>query len=213
MKRRLEIAEEFYSMPQRYISGLAEGADVDNGLDSALGKVWTITKDEEGDAPTVGVLAQLSIEGFETSKKDKARDFCAETALTMRNLGYETANPTSGESLVAMSDDLLLEAKHTQAEMGRQIKEIAITLRMALDNNDTVPTQLNEIAPAWQPIFEQNIGAVGDAMFKLFQAMPELVGTVEGYRMMGIGIRQAEELVKRRVAANTGTFMAGGGGQ
>jgi hypothetical protein len=96
--------------------------------------------------------------------------------------------------------------------MGRQIKEIAITLRMALDNNDTVPTQLTEIAPAWQPIFEQNIGAVGDAMFKLFQAMPELVGTVEGYRMMGIGIRQAEELVKRRVAANTGTFMAGGGG-
>lgn len=212
MKRRLEIAEEFYSMPQRYISGLAEGADVDNGLDSALGKVWTITKDEEGDAPTVGVLAQLSIEGFETSKKDKARDFCAETALTMRNLGYETANPTSGESLVAMSDDLLLEAKHTQAEMGRQIKEIAITLRLALDNNNTVPANLNEIAPAWQPIFEQNIGAVGDAMFKLFQAMPELVGTVEGYRMMGIGIRQAEELVKRRVAANTGTFMAGGGG-
>lgn len=207
MKRRLEIAEEFYSMPQRYISGLAEGADVDSNLDSALGKVWTITKDEEGDAPNVGVLAQLSIEGFETSKKDKARDFCAETALTMRNLGYETANPTSGESLVAMSDDLLLEAKHTQAEMGRQIKEICITLRLALDNSDVVAEQLSQIIPAWTPIFEQNIGAVGDAMFKLFQAMPELVGTVEGYKMMGVGIRQAEELVRRREAAKTGTFM------
>lgn len=212
MKRRLEIAEEFYSMPQRYIAGLAEGADVDSNLDSAIGKVWTITKDEDGDAPTVGVLTQMSIDGFETSKKDKARDFCAETALTMRNLGYETSNPTSGESLIAMSDDLLLEAQQTQGEMGRQIKEICITLRLALDENDVVPAQLNEIIPAWKPIFQQDIGATGDAMFKLFQAMPELIGTVEGYRMMGIGIRQAEELVKRRVAAQGSTFMQSSGG-
>lgn len=213
MKRRLEIAEEFYSMPQRYISGLAEGAAVDGKLDSAIGKVWTITKDEDGDSPTVGVLTQMSIDGFETSKKDKARDFCAETALTMRNLGYETANPTSGESLVAMSDDLLLEAQHTQAEMGRQIKEICITLRLALNGNNEVPTKLSEIIPAWKPIFQQDIGAMGDAMFKLFQAMPELIGTVEGYRMMGIGIRQAEELVKRRIAASGSTFMQPSGGE
>lgn len=213
MKRRLEIAEEFYSMPQRYIAGLAEGADVDSNLDSAIGKVWTITKDEDGDAPNVGVLTQMSIDGFETSKKDKARDFCAETALTMRNLGYETANPTSGESLVAMSDDLLLEAQHTQSEMGRQIKEICITLRLAMDGNDTIPAQLNDIIPAWKPIFQQDIGATGDAMYKLFQAMPELIGTVEGYRMMGIGIRQAEELVLRRQAATSASFMNNGGTQ
>lgn len=211
MKRRLEIAEEFYSMPQRYISGLAEGAEKDTNLDSAIGKVWTITKDEEGDAPNVGVLTQMSIDGFETSKKDKARDFCAETGLTMRNLGYETGNPTSGESLAAMSDDLLLEAQKTQEEMGKQIKEICITLRLALDGNDTVPAALNEIIPAWKPIFQVDIGPAGDAMFKLFQAMPELVGTVEGYRMLGIGIRQAEALVQKRMSASGAGFMNNGG--
>lgn len=213
MKRRLEIAEEFYSMPQRYISGLAEGAEKDTNLDSAIGKVWTITKDEEGDAPNVGVLTQMSIDGFETSKKDKARDFCAETGLTMRNLGYETGNPTSGESLAAMSDDLLLEAQKTQEEMGKQIKEICITLRLALNGNDEVPAQLNEIIPAWKPIFQVDIGPAGDAMFKLFQAMPELVGTVEGYRMLGIGIRQAEALVAKRLAASGSSFMNNGGTQ
>lgn len=211
MKRRLEIAEEFYSMPQRYITGLAEGADKDSNLDSALGRVWTITKDEEGDAPDVGVLPQLSLEGFETSKKDKARDFCAETALSMRNLGYETANPSTEEGLIAMSDDLLLEAQQTQDEMGKQIKEICITLRLALDENADIPTGLKEIMPAWKPIFKQDIGATGDAMFKLFQAMPELIGTIEGYQMMGIGIRQAEELIQRRLDAKTSTFMTGSG--
>lgn len=212
MKRRLEIAEEFYSMPQRYIAGLAEGAEKDDQLDSAIGKVWTITKDEDGDAPNVGVLQQMSIDGFETSKKDKARDFCAETGLTMRNLGYETQNPSSGESLVAMSDDLLLEAQKTQEEMGKQFKEICITLRLAMDGNDTVPTQLNEIIPAFKPIFAVDIGPAGDAMFKLFQAMPELVGTTEGYRMLGIGIRQAEELVQKRLQNNSASFMGGGNG-
>lgn len=209
MKRRLEIAEEFYSMPQRYISGLAEGAEFSGDLDSALGKVWTITKDEDGDAPNVGVLTQMSIEGFETSKKDKARDFCAETALTLRNLGYETGNPSSAESLAAMSDDLLLEAEACQEEMGKQFKELIITLRMAIDGNDTIPTQLNAIVPAWKPIFQADIGQVGDAMFKLFQAMPELVGTVEGYRLMGIGIREAENLQKKRLANTTANFMGG----
>jgi hypothetical protein len=211
LKRREEIAEEFYALPQRYISGLAEGAEKDPNLDSAIGKAWVINVDEDGNHPDIGQLQQMSIDGFETSKKDKARDFCAETALTLRNLGYETGNPSSAESLAAMSDDLLLEAQNSQAEMGKQFKELMITLRLALDGNNTVPDGLRDIIPAWKPIFQADIGQVGDAMFKLFQAMPELVGTVEGYSMMGIGIRQAEALVQRRLANNNATFMQGAG--
>lgn len=213
LKRREEIAEEFYALPQRYISGLAEGAEKDPSLDSAIGKVWAINVDEEGNKPDIGQLQQMSITGFETAKKDKARDFCAETALTLRNLGYETGNPSSAESLQAMSDDLLLEAQNSQDEMGKQFKEMMITLHLSRVGNDTVPAQLRQLIPAWKPIFQADIGQVGDAMFKLFQAMPELVGTVEGYRMMGIGIRQAEELVKRRVANTNASFMANGGTQ
>lgn len=212
LKRREEIAEEFYALPQRYITGLAEGATKDPNLDSAIGKLWAITKDEDGEAPTVGQLQQMSIDGFIGAKKDKARDFCAETALTLRNLGYETGNPTSAESLSAMSDDLLLEASNSQDEMGKQIKELAITLRLALDGNNTIPANLNKIVPAWKPIFQVDIGAAGDAMYKLFQAMPELVGTVAGYRMLGVGIREAEELMARRTTVATQGFMNNGGG-
>lgn len=213
LKRREEIAEEFYALPQRYITGLAEGATKDENLDSAIGKVWAITKDEDGDAPTVGVLQQMSIEGFIGAKKDKARDFCAETALTLRNLGYETGNPTSAESLATMSDDLLLEATNSQEEMGQQIKELCITLRLAMNGNDEIPAALNEIIPAWKPIFQVDVGAAGDAIFKLYQAMPEIIGTVSGYRMLGIGIREAEELVAKRQAATAASFMQNGGGQ
>lgn len=210
LKRREEIAEEFYALPQRYITGLSEGAKKDPNLDSAIGLVWAITKDDEGDAPTVGQLQQMSIEGFIGAKKDKARDFCAETALTLRNLGYETGNPTSAESLTAMSDDLLLEATNSQTEMGEQIKQIAITLRLAIDGNNVIPDELKDIVPAWKPIFQIDLGSAGDAMFKLFDVMPELQGSVTAYRMLGIGIREAEELAKKRQANANANFMQTG---
>lgn len=213
LKRREEIAEEFYSLPQRYINGLAEGATKDPKLDSTIGLVWTTTKDEDGEKPDIGQLAQMSIDQFETAKKDKARDFCAETALTLRNLGYETSNPTSSESLQAMSDDLLLEASNTQTEMGEQIKQIAITLYMAQNRTAIVPQALLDMIPAWKPIFQLDIGATGDAVYKLQQAMPELVGTVAGYRMLGVSIREAEELALRRQQMTQSSFMQNGGGK
>jgi len=211
LKRREEIAEEFYALPQRYINGLAEGAKKDDNLDSAIGKVWAITKDEDGDKPDIAQLPQMSIDGFIGAKKDKARDFCAETALTLRNLGYESGNPSSVESLAAMSDDLLLEATNSQSEMGEQIKQLAITLRMAIDQIDIVPDALKDLTPAWKPIFQVDIGAAGDAIFKLFQTMPELQGTMAGYRLLGIGVREAEALMARRVSAPVTGFMNTGG--
>ena len=212
LKRREEIAEEFYALPQRYITGLAEGAEKDDSMDSAIGRVWAITKDEDGDAPSVGQLQQMSIDGFVGAKKDKARDFCAETGLTLRNLGYETGNPASAESLAAMSDDLLLEAQNAQVEMGEQIKQIALSLRMSLDGISQVPDALKVLVPAWQPIFQVDIAGAGDAINKLYQVMPELIGTVAGYRMLGIGIREAEDLQRRRVAVTGSSFMNNGGG-
>lgn len=213
LKVREEIAEEFYALPQRYISGLAEGAKKDPNLDSAIGKVWAITKDEDGDAPKIDQLQQMSIDGFIGAKKDKARDFCAETALTLRNLGYETGNPSSAESLAAMSDDLLLEAQKSQTEIGEQIKQIAITMRMSIDGVSEVPDGLKQMEPAFKPIFQVDIGATGDAVFKLQQAMPELVGTIAGYRLLGVSIREAEELQARRIALQGSGFMNQGGAQ
>lgn len=208
LKVRYEIAAEFYSTPQRYVTNLAEGSVSSAELESAMGKVWAITKDEDGEAPNIGQLAQMSINQFSDQKKDLARDFCAETALTLRNLGYETANPTSAESLSAMSDDLLLEAQESQRELGREFKEIAISMRLILDGNSTVPTRLNSIEATWRPLFQIDIGSAGDAAYKLIQAMPELAGTVTLYRMLGMSTREAEELAKAKNNTRPSNFMA-----
>lgn len=207
LKIRYEIAAEFYSAPQRYVNGLAEGATDNTNLETALGKLWAITKDEDGEHPEIGQLAQMSINQFSDQKKDLARDFCAETALTLRNLGYETSNPTSAESLSAMSDDLLLEAQESQTELGRQYKEIAISMRLILDKNNNIPDGLKTIEPVWKPLFQLDIGSAGDAAIKLLQAMPELAGTTTLYRMLGMSIRDAEELLRNRNNQRPSNFM------
>ncbi len=208
LKVRYEIAAEFYSAPQRYVNGLAEGSITSAELESAMGKVWGIVKDEDGEHPEIGQLAQMSINQFSDQKKDLARDFCAETALTLRNLGYETANPTSAESLSAMSDDLLLEAQESQRELGREFKEIAVTMRLVLNGNADVPSRLQDIEPTWRPLFQIDIGSAGDAAYKLIQAMPELSGTTTFYRMLGMSVREAEELSRSKTGARPSSFMA-----
>lgn len=213
LKVRYEIAAEFYSTPQRYVNGLADGS-VDNAtLEAALGKIWTITKDEDGEKPEIGQLAQMSINQFSDQKKDLARDFCAETALTLRNLGYETANPTSAESLSAMSDDLLLEAQACQTEFGREFREIAISARMAIDKTDTIPSGLRVIEAAWKPVFQIDVASAGDAAYKLIQAMPELAGTTTLYRMLGMNVREAEELAEKSRNTRPNDFMQIGRGE
>lgn len=211
VKRRYEIAGEFYSTPQRWVLGTEQDftQEQKNKLDSTIGKAWVFSKDDDGDKPEIGQLAQMSINQFEDNKKGLARDFCAETALTLRNLGYETANPTSVESLSAMSDDLLLEARASQDEMGEQIKQIAISIRLTLNKSDKVPEDLENIKAAWRPIFQVDVGAAGDAVYKLIQAMPELAGSVQIYQMLGMGVREAESLKAIRDKASTNNFMTG----
>ena len=199
VKRRYEIAGEFYSTPQRFMMGVAEGSEKGD-IDASIGRWIVGTKDEDGDKPEVGQLPQMSINQFNDNKKDLARDFCAETSLTLRNLGYETANPTSVESLTALSDDMLLEAQQTQEEMGEQFKQIAMTLRMSIDRTDIISSGLRELVPSWKPIFRVDIGASGDAIFKLKDVMPELFETTAGYRMLGLSVRESEALLASRNA-------------
>lgn len=206
VKQRQEVAEEFYSTPQRYINGLANGAQMDANVNLAIGRMFATTKDEDGDKPEIGQLAQMSISGFTEAKKDLARDFCAETGLTLRNLGYETSNPTSAESLKTMSDDLLLEAQACQRELGEQIKQLVISLRQMADQNPIVPDGLKNVKPVWRPIFQSDAGATGDAVYKILQAMPEMAGSDVLYQMMGMGVREIEQIKQNRQQA---TFTTG----
>ena len=195
LKQRYDIAAEFYSAPRDYINGLMTGEGEEKpSIETALGKIMTIEKDEDGEKPEIGRLPQMSMSQFEDQKKGLARDFCAETSLPLRALGYDTSNPTSAEALSAMMDDLLLIVKDCQREMGVEFKNIAIALEMLINNTSKLPENALSIKPEWSPYTQIDIGATGDALYKLFEIMPELKGSFESYRKLGLGIEESEKL-------------------
>ena len=84
---------------------------------------------------------------------------------------------------------------------------------MSIDGISDVPDAMNELVPAWKPIFQMDVGATGDAIGKIQTAMPEFIGTIASYRMLGVSIREAEELVeKRKAMAGAQGIINGGGG-
>ena len=112
-----------------------------------------------------------------------------------------------------MSDDLLLEAQECETEFGREFREVALSAAMVRAGSNQLPDRAYDIEAAWKPIFQLDLGSAGDALYKLFQVMPELQGTTAAYRMLGMSIRDAEDLSKKSANARPSSFMQSEGSQ
>jgi hypothetical protein len=84
---------------------------------------------------------------------------------------------------------------------------------MAIDKTDIIPSGLRAIEAAWKPVFQIDVASAGDTAYKLIQAMPELAGTTTLYRMLGMNVREAEELAEKSRNARPNDFMQIGRGE
>lgn len=192
--KRSEISAEFYSYPQKWVTGLAEDADIMDKWKATMSTLITVSKDESGDKPTFGQFAQQSMTPHTDHLKMFASLFAGETGLTLDDLGFPTANPSSADAIKAAHDSLRLTARSAQRSFGsgfRNAGYVAACLRDEKEYNRSVAC--SAIA-AWEPIFEPDasmLSAIGDGVLKLNQS-------VEGYvdeEMMGdlTGIRKIED--------------------
>lgn len=210
--RRSEVAGEFYSSPQRYILGVSEEFEKDEGMDLQLGKIAVIEKDGEGDAPTAGQWTQHSMSPYSDQLKMFAQQFCAKTGLTLHSLGFDTSNPTSAESYEAQNEDLRLLVDRTAKHFGNVLKKMAITLRLATSGTREITPEMREIVPHWDPVFKVDIGPAGDAFNKILQTVPELRESNRMFYMLGMSVREAEKFASAPKSNDVSSIMAGSGG-
>ena len=71
--KRSEIAAEFFSFPQKYVTGLSNDAEAMDKWKATMSSLITFTKDEEGDSPSLGQFTQQSM----TPHTDQLRMFAA----------------------------------------------------------------------------------------------------------------------------------------
>lgn len=191
--KRSEISAEFFSYPQKYIAGLSEDVEIADKWQTSMSAMLAITKDEDGDKPTFGQFMQQSMTPHADHLKMFASMFAGETGLTLDDLGFPTANPSSADAIKAAHDSLRLTARAAQRSFGagfRNAGYLAVSLR---DQKMYKRSAACRSIPSWEPIFEPDasmLSAIGDGVLKLNQSVEgyideETIGDMTGIRKIG----------------------------
>lgn len=177
--KRSEIAAEFYSYPQKYVTGLSQDAEGIDKWKATMSSLISFTKDDDGDKPTLGQFSQQSMSPHVEQLRMFAALFAGETGLTMDDLGFSTDNPSSAEAIKAAHENLRLTARKAQRIFGSGFLNVGYLAACLRDNYPYLRRQLYLTTPIWEPIFEPDaatLSGIGDGAIKINQAVPGFFG-------------------------------------
>lgn len=203
---RSEVAAEFFTAPQKYLLGADDDVfDTLSKWEAYIGNIFTVTKDEDGDVPKFGQLAQASMQPHTDYLRSLAARFSGETSIPVSELGVIHDNPASAEAIYACKESLVIEAENLNETNGEALKAIG---RMALATLRDVPLDsLDEdamsIKPVWKNPAMPSIVSQADAMVKIISAMPWIAESRVALEEFGFGEDKITRLMndKRRAEA------------
>lgn len=186
---RSEVSAEFYSFPQKYVLGLQPNATKLDKWAMTISSFMRFDKDSKGDHPVVGQFQQQSMLPYTEQLKMFASAFAGETSLTLDDLGFSTANPSTAEAIKAAHENLRLTAAAAQRCFGTGFVNagyLAVCLR---DNRPYDRYAVRTTTAEWLPIFTlvpSELGALGDAIGKLQTAFPDYFTEEKLHRLTGL---------------------------
>ncbi len=186
--QRTEISSEFYSFPQKYVTGLSDDAEM-NGRLATVSSFLQFTKDEDKESPKLGQFTQQSMAPFAEQLRMYAGLFAGETGLTLDDLGFPSVNPSSAESIRASHETLRLSARKAQRDFGVSLLNMGFVAACLRDEAHYNRDALYLTRAKWEPIFELDaaaIGLMGDAAIKINQAVPGFFGEENLRELTGV---------------------------
>lgn len=186
---RSEVSAEFYSFPQKYITGLSDDAEKMDKWKATISTFMAFTKDDDGDSPKVGQFAQQSMSPYVEQLRTFAALFAGETGLTLDDLGFVADNPSSAEAIKASHENLRLVARKAQKIFGSGLLNVGYLAACVRDDFAYERQQLYQTKPAWEPVFEPDaamLSGIGDGAIKINQAVPGYFGKNNLRDMTGI---------------------------
>jgi hypothetical protein len=173
--KRSEISAEFYSFPQKYVTGLSQDAEAMDTWRATVSTMLAFTKDEDGDKPTLGQFQQQSMSPYTEQLRTFAALFAGENGLTLDDLGFVSDNPSSEEAIKASHETLRLTARKAQRTFGTCFRNVGYLAACVRDNQAYKRNILYDTKPVWAPIFEPDsatLSTIGDGAVKVNQAVP-----------------------------------------
>lgn len=174
--KRSEVSAEFYSYPQKYVTGLSQDADEMDKWRASMSSMLTFTKDDEGDSPTVGQFSQQAMTPHIEQLRMFASLFAGETGLTLDDLGIVSGNPSSADAIKASHESLRLTARKAQRTFGVGILNAGYLAACLRDDYPYDREVVNRTRVKWEPIFETSVSqlsGMGDAVMKIRQSFPD----------------------------------------
>lgn len=172
---RADITAEFYSFPQKYVTGLSSNAEQLDSWKATISSMLSFEKDEDGDKPTLGQFSTPSMSPFTEQLRTAASGFAGETGLTLDDLGFVSDNPSSAEAIKASHETLRVMAEKAQRSLGSGFLNVGYLAVCLRDGYDYRRDQFMHIELKWEPVFKPDastISLIGDGVIKINQAIP-----------------------------------------
>lgn len=173
--KRSEISAEFYSYPQKYVTGLDPSAEKMDKWRATMSSMMTFTQGDNGEKPTLGQFQQVSMTPHLEQLRMFASLFAGETGLNLDDLGFPTENPASAEAIKASHENLRLAARKAQRTFGTGLLNVGYLAACVRDNFPYQRQQVYMTKPQWEPLFEPDaamLSGIGDGAIKINQAVP-----------------------------------------
>lgn len=187
--KRSEISAEFYSYPQKYILGMDPNAEEMEKWKVTMSSMLRIDKDDDGDHPVVGQFQMAAQTPHSEQLRVLAGLFAGETGLTLDDLGFPSANPSSSDAIRASHETLRLKARKAQKNLGVGLLNAGYLAACVRDGYSYKRNQLSYTELRWGPIFEPDITAlsgIGDAVQKIQTSYPDYFDEDKLHELTGI---------------------------
>lgn len=170
---RTEISADFYAAPRMMALGVTQDAFTRGKWQAAIDRWFAISKDEDGDTPTVQQFPQMTMQPLTELYRMYATQFSGATGVPVANLGIVTDNPPSAEALYADDRRLVNTAKRQNRIMASSLRRVAQKIVRLRDGSELTP-ELQQIDASWaNPAFTSPTAAA-DALQKLSLVFPWL---------------------------------------
>ena len=175
--KRSEISAEFYSFPQKYAPGIDPDAAEMDKWSAAMSAMMKFTLNEDGqDHVKLGQFTQQSMTPHVEQLKMVASLFAGEVGLTLDDLGFPQANPSSYEAIKASHENLRLTAKSAQRSFNVGILNAGYLAACIRDDYAYTRQQITVTTPMWLPPFRADVSmlsGIGDAIMKINESYPD----------------------------------------
>ncbi len=196
-RARMEVAAEAATLPQTWLLGTYKKMVNDsNRYDASMGAINEITKDPDGDKPTLWQSAQLQMAPLTEYLRQLACQMSEVTNVPVSFFGVSNDNPSSSDAIAASLEPLVIDAKNLNRDNATALRNVAY-MALAVANGTDYATERDaghNINPRFlSPAYPSTV-SLSDAVLKQVQALPKLANSTVAFEMLDYTEEQIQRI-------------------